>query len=214
MIKALVTLFFIGFIVIAILFIDFAYKTFSYDQKNVSADAIIVLTGGKGRVDEGVRLYREGKGRWMFFIGVDPSVQLSDLYSPQSGEPSAAGVILEKSSRNTLENAWYARHLIKDKDVKSVLLITSRYHMKRATILLRNALPKDVTIYPYPIDSTNLKEKWWNHRGSFSLLFGEFYKYCMFRFFFIMAPGELRLDKLGSAGETIQDIPSRALALS
>ena len=211
MIKAFVTLFFLVFIVIAILFIDFTYKTFSYDQREVSADAIIVLTGGIGRVDEGVRLYREGKVRWLFFVGVDPSVRLSDLYSPGSGDPSAARVVLEKTSRNTLENAWYARHLIKDKDVKSVLLITSRYHMKRATILLRNALPKDVAIHPYPIDSTNLKEKWWNHRGSFRLLFGEFYKYCMFRFFFIMAPGELRLDKLGNASEII---PSEKVALS
>ena len=72
------------------------------------------------------------------------------------------------------------------------MLITSRYHMKRASILLRNALPKDVAIYSYPVDSKNLKEAWWNHGGSFQLLFREFYKYCMFRAFFLLAPDELR----------------------
>jgi len=190
--KALVTLLFIIVVVIAMLFIDFVYKTFSYRQSEVKADAVVVLAGGKGRVDEGVRLYRARKGDWLFFIGVDPSVRKSDLYVPRRGDPSPDGVILEKVSRNTLENAIYGRDIIMEKDVRSILLITSRYHMKRASILLRNALPKDVAIYPYPVDSVNLKEAWWSHVGSFHLLFNEFYKYCMFRAFFLFAPGELR----------------------
>lgn len=191
-IKAFITFLCLALVVIAMLFIDFAYKTFSYRQRDVTADAIVVLAGGKGRVEEGVRLFREGKGRWLFFVGVDPSVRRSDLYKPRSGDPSAAGVVLEKSSRNTLENAIYGRDVIMEKDVRSIVLITSRYHLKRASILLRNALPKDVAIYPYPVDSKNLKEDWWSHQGSFHLLFGEFYKYCMFRAFFLLAPGELR----------------------
>ena len=191
-IKAFITLLCLAMVVVAMLFIDFTYKTFSYRQRAVTADAIVVLAGGKGRVEEGVRLYREGKGQWLFFVGVDPSVRRTDLYHPRSGDPPAAGVILEKSSRNTLENAIYGRDVIMEKDVRSIVLITSRYHLKRASILLRNALPKDVAIYPYPVDSKNLKEDWWSHRGSFYLLFGEFYKYCMFRLFFLLAPGELR----------------------
>ncbi|NVN90810.1 MAG: YdcF family protein [Desulfuromonadales bacterium] len=191
-IKAFITLLCLALVVIAMLFIDFTYKTFSYRQREVTADAIVVLAGGKGRVEEGVRLYREGKGRWLFFVGVDPSVRRTDLYKPHSGDPPASGVILEKASRNTLENAIYGRDVIMDKDVRSIVLITSRYHLKRASILLRNALPKDVAIYPYPVDSKNLKEDWWSHQGSFHLLFGEFYKYCMFRAFFLLAPGELR----------------------
>lgn len=191
-IKALITLLAVILVVLAMLFIDFTYKTFSYRPREVKADAIVVLAGGKGRVEEGVRLYREGKADWLFFIGVDPSVRRSDLYRPRRGDPSPDGVVLEKSSRNTLENAIYGRDVIMDKDVRSILLITSRYHMKRASILLRNALPKDVAIYPYPVDTKNLKETWWSHEGSFRLLFGEFYKYCMFRAFFSLAPGELR----------------------
>jgi uncharacterized SAM-binding protein YcdF (DUF218 family) len=191
-IKAFITLLLIAMVVIAMLFIDFTYKTFSYRQRDVKADAIVVLAGGKGRVDEGVRLYRERKGEWLFFIGVGPAVRLSDLYQPLPGDPSPEGVILEKASRNTLENAVYGRDIIMGKNVRSIVLITSRYHMKRASILLRNSLPRDVAIYPYPVDSKNLKEAWWSHVGSFHLLFSEFYKYCMFRAFFALAPGELR----------------------
>lgn len=190
--KAFITLLCLALVVVAMLFIDFTYKTFSYRQREVKADAIVVLAGGKGRVEEGVRLYRKGKGHWLFFIGVDPTVRRSDLYQPRFGDPPKDGVILEKASRNTLENAIYGRDVIMSKDIRSIVLITSRYHMKRASILLRNALPKDVAIYPYPVDSKNLKEEWWSHQGSFHLLFGEFYKYCMFRAFFLLAPGELR----------------------
>jgi len=191
-VKAFITLLIIALLAIAILFIDFTYKTFSYRPREVRADAIVVLAGGKGRVEEGVRLYRERKAQWLFFIGVDPSVRRADLYQPRPGDPTPDGVILEKASRNTLENAIYGRDVIMRKEVRSILLITSRYHMKRASILLRNALPKDVAIYAYPVDSRNLKEEWWNHGGSFHLLFTEFYKYCMFRSFFLLAPGELR----------------------
>ncbi len=191
-IKAFITLAIILLVAIAALFIDFTYKTFSYRQSSVKADAIVVLAGGKGRVDEGVRLYRERRAAYLFLVGVDPSVRKSDLYRPRLGDPSADGVILERASRNTLENAILGRDVILRQQVSSILLITSRYHMKRAAILFRNALPRDLTIYPYPVDTRNLKEDWWSHGGSFYLLFSEFYKYCMFRTFFSFAPAELK----------------------
>lgn len=190
--KALTTLAVILILAVSALFIDFTYKTFSYRPVLRKADAIVVLAGGKGRVDEGVRLFRKGEAQYLLFVGVDPSVRKGDLYRPQQNDPPADRVILEKASRNTLENAIFGRDVIARHNIRSILLITSRYHLKRAAILFRNALPRDVVIYPYPVDTINLKESWWSHGGSFHLLFREFYKYCMFRFFFLLAPGELR----------------------
>lgn len=192
LVKACISFLAIAAIVAGVLFVDFAYKTFSYRQNNQKTDAIVVLTGGKGRVTEGVRLYRQRTARYLIVVGADPAVRRSDIYQPGPGDPSAEGVILEKNSRNTLENAIYGREVITRHNIKSILLITSRYHLKRATILMRNALPQNCAIYPYPVDTSNLKETWWNHSRSFSLLFSEFYKYCMFRAFFWFAPGELR----------------------
>lgn len=186
--KGLFSLLVVFFIVLSVLFVDFVYKTFSLSRRDVKTDAIVVLTGGRGRVEEGIRLYRAGQGKMLFLIGVDPSVKKRELYTGAGAE----NVYLEKVSRNTLENAVYGRDLIMKHEVSSIKLITSRYHMKRSTILFRNALPKDVAIYPHPVDTRNLKEKWWNDKGSFKLLFSEFYKYCLLRFFFLLAPGELR----------------------
>ncbi len=198
-IKGFLTLCIIGLVVVTALFIDFTYKTFSYRQNTRKADAIVVLAGGKGRVEEGVRLFREHRAKYLLFVGVDPSVRTSDLYRPKPGDPDAENVILEKSSRNTLENSLFGRDVIVRSGARSILLITSRYHLKRASILFHNSLPKDITIIPYPVDSVNLKESWWSHGGSFQLLFREFYKYCMFRMFFVFAPGELRASVLSSA---------------
>jgi len=191
-IKAVMTLFILFLLMTTVLFVDFAYKTFSLRQREVKSDAIVVLTGGRGRVEEGIRLFRENRGQWLFLIGVDPAVRKGDLFRERSGEKGEERVILEQSSRNTLENALYARDLIIRNDIRSLTLITSRYHMKRATLLFRNVLPRDIAIYPHPVDSRNLQESWWSHGGSFRLLFSEFYKYCIFRFFFLVAPGELR----------------------
>lgn len=190
--KAFLSLLMLALLIVTALFVDFAYKTFSARPRQVQADAIVVLAGGKGRVEEGVRLFRERRASWLFLVGVDPTVRKSDLYRPKPGDPSADNVILEKMSRNTLENAIYGRDILAEHKVRSVLLITSRYHLKRSAILFRNALAPDVALYPYPVDSSNVKEEWWHHLGTFRLLFSEFYKYCIFRVFFLFSPGELR----------------------
>jgi len=180
------------FLLIIVLFVDFTYKTFSQHQQDLNCDAIVVLAGGRGRIEEGSRLYRENRAPWLFLIGVDPSVRKSDLFTELKGGRSGDGVYLEKVSRNTLENALYAKEIIMRHNVRSVNLITSRYHMKRAALIFRHVLPKEVVIYSHPVDTKNLKEEWWNHSGSFRLLFSEFYKYYLFRIFFFLAPTELQ----------------------
>ncbi|MDY0300626.1 MAG: YdcF family protein [Trichlorobacter sp.] len=188
---------FISFLIMAILliitlFVDFTYKTFSATPRLVQTDAIVVLAGGTGRIDEGIRLFREGNARLLFLVGVDPLVRKSDLYNFGADDPLSGQVILEKASRNTMENALFTRSILQQHNVRSILLITSRYHLKRSAILFRNTLPRDLAIYPYPVDSVNVKEQWWQYVGSFKLLFSEFYKYCLFRTFFLLAPGEMR----------------------
>lgn len=191
-IKGLFSLFVLLALILTVLFVDFVYKTFSVRQRDVKTDAVVVLAGGKGRIEEGVRLYREGKGERLFLIGVDPSVRKSDLFVEKAGQRGGEEVYLEKVSRNTLENAILARQMLITYNVRSMLLITSRYHMKRSLLLFRQVFPKDVAIYPYPVTGSSSVEGWWSHGGSVRLLFSEFYKYCLFRFIFLFSPGELR----------------------
>ena len=106
-IKGLFSLLVLLLLILSVLFVDFVYKTFSLSQREVQTEAIVVLTGGRGRIEEGVKLYREGKGRQLFLIGVDPLVKKKELFRGDGAEQ----VYLENVSRNTLENAVYARDL-------------------------------------------------------------------------------------------------------
>jgi len=190
--KGLISCVLLVFLLVSVLFVDFVYKTFSFRVRDLNPDAVVVLAGGKGRIEEGVRLYREGKGERLFLIGVDPLVKKSDLYKEDLMVRSSEQVYLEKISRNTLENAIFARELIVKNNVRSMLLITSRYHMKRSLLIFRNILPKDIAIYPHPVAVKNSAEAWWSHGGSLRLLFSEFYKYCLYRIVFLFSQGELR----------------------
>ncbi len=175
-------------VVLLCLFVGFTWEVFSLKPKQAATDAVVVLAGGKGRIEEGVRLYRAGGGDALYLIGVDPSVRMRDLVKVKPDEQ----IILEKQSTTTLENAIYARDLLARREVKSLQLITSRYHMLRAELIFRNLLSKNIAIYPHPVDSRNFREEWWRYGGSFKLLFTEFYKYYLYRIFFLFASGELR----------------------
>ena len=188
LIRSFVALVLLCAVVVLCLFVGFTWEVFSLKPKNTTTDAVVVLAGGKGRIEEGVRLYRAGGGGALYLIGVDPSVRMRDLVKEQPGEQ----ILLENMSTNTLENALYARDLLARKQVRSLQLITSRYHMLRAQLIFRNVLPKDIAIYPHPVDSRNLREEWWRYGGSFRLLFTEFYKYYLYRLFFLFASGDLR----------------------
>jgi uncharacterized SAM-binding protein YcdF (DUF218 family) len=192
LLKGLIAVLILLAFLVSALFIDFVYKTFSYRAIDYTVDAIVVLAGGRGRVEEGVKLFKSGKGEHLFLIGVDPVVKKADLYTEKSGERSGEEVYLEKASRNTLENAIFAREMMQKNNVRSMLLITSRYHMKRSLLIFRSILPKDIAIYPHPVAIKNSAEQWWSHGGSLRLLFSEFYKYCLYRVIFIFSQGELR----------------------
>ena len=192
LLKGFISLILLAVLVVSVLFIDFVYKTLSFKVRDLNPDAVVVLAGGRGRIEEGVRLYREGKGQHLFLIGLGPSIKKTDLYKETEGVRSGEQVYLEKVSRNTLENAIFARELIFRNNVRSMLLITSRYHMKRSLLIFRSLLPKDIAIYPHPVTSKNSSEAWWNNSGSLRLLFSEFYKYCLYRVIFIFSQGELR----------------------
>ena len=93
LLKGLFSLLVLLLLAVSVLFVDFVYKTFSVSPRDVKTDAIVVLTGGRGRVEEGVKLYREGAGRKLFLIGVDPLVKKGELYRWERAD----NVYLEKA---------------------------------------------------------------------------------------------------------------------
>src|SRR3984893_1455975 len=83
----------------------------SADDRTEPADAIIVLTGGSQRLNSGIALLREGKGRKLFISGVNHHVDLQDLLRSSgedlelAGEWAACRVVLGYRAVDTLGNA-------------------------------------------------------------------------------------------------------------
>jgi uncharacterized SAM-binding protein YcdF (DUF218 family) len=113
-----------------------------------STDAIVVLTGGPGRVSRGVEILRKGEARRMLISGVDRRVRPADIAATYA-IPAApmARIDLGRSAVDTRSNALETRRWIAEHGFRSVRLVTTDWHMRRARFELRQVL-RGVTVVP------------------------------------------------------------------
>src|SRR3990172_8928037 len=163
------------------LYIDFAKNAGRYKAENNRADAIVVLTGGLGRVSKGFELFAGGKAMHLILAGAAKDATLESIFFQKDLVQDKVNIILEKSSTSTYENAVEIKKIIEAKSIKSIILITSFYHMKRASYTFSRILPGEIRLYLYPVATPNFDEKmWWRGRGPV-LLAGEFFKFYWYR---------------------------------
>ncbi len=119
------------------------------------ADAIFVLTGGENRIAEGFRAWREGKGRDLFILGAGRDARLEQVLPGHGalGPGERGRVRLEGWSRNTFENAISAKSFVMINGYRSVILVTSDYHVPRALRAFLTVLPPDVSVSVLPVRS-------------------------------------------------------------
>lgn len=180
----IISFFFVMVWVIFWLFIDFAKDVGKVDMECSYADAIVAITGGRGRMEAGLKMLLAGKGKYLILSGVDKESNVESIFFMRIWEKKVMPdrVILEKDSRSTYENALATRKIIDSYDFKSIILLTSEYHMKRALYTFKRILPQDVMICPYPLNTPNFKvDTWWKDRKSLSMLLTEFIKFYWYR---------------------------------
>ena len=133
----------LGFIVFAVT----VPKPASGD-KAAPVGAVIVLTGGEGRIARGLEVLRRGWATQLLVAGVDPEVQQQEFATEYHVEPRLMQccVTLGKESVDTRSNAQEALRWIALRQVKTVRLVTADWHMRRAYWELRRVLPADVTV--------------------------------------------------------------------
>ncbi|MBI4745821.1 MAG: YdcF family protein [Deltaproteobacteria bacterium] len=147
------------------------------------ADAIVVLTGGAGRVEEGLRLFREGRGGRLILSGVEETSTLDTIFPGRDLKTSVdtSRIILDIESRSTIDNAINVKKIAEGRGFKSLVLVTSSYHMKRASTIFSKIISGDVKLYRHPVSGPNFKdEEWWQSRKSLKLVTSEFFKYIWF----------------------------------
>src|ERR1700722_9032675 len=130
-----------------------------------SADGIVVLTGGPSRVTDGRERPAAGRGKRLLITGVNPGTTTGDI-ARQTVDYSRllkCCVDLDYSALNTLGNAVQARLWAIEHGFKSLIVVTSSYHMPRALAELAHQLP-DAALIPFPVVSDRLRiEPWWSN---------------------------------------------------
>lgn len=104
-------------------------------------DGIVVLTGGAGRVQRGAALLAQDAARRMLISGVDRRVTAAELAATYHLAPALmARVDLGRSAVDTRSNALETRRWIASHGYRSIRLVTTDWHMRRARFELRQVL--------------------------------------------------------------------------
>jgi uncharacterized SAM-binding protein YcdF (DUF218 family) len=147
------------------------------------ADGIVVLTGGAERIPNGVALLAAGRASRMLISGVNP--QVSDV-AVAKDKPSLAAfntccVDFGREAADTIGNAAEARKWVEAHGFRSVMVVTSAYHIPRSLAEFAEALP-DRTLIPYPVVRSELGlDAWWRNPAAARLLGAEYLKYLLAR---------------------------------
>ncbi|MBL6928575.1 MAG: YdcF family protein [Rhodospirillales bacterium] len=145
-------------------------------------DAIVVLTGGQGRLETGLNLLSSDKAGKLFVSGVYRGIDVKTLLRMfrHTGADMEERVRIGDAT-NTAGNAAETSDWIRRHDIRSIRLVTASYHMPRSLLEFRHAM-SDIAIIPHPVFSDNVKQKkWWAWRGTTALIAGEFTKYLLAR---------------------------------
>jgi uncharacterized SAM-binding protein YcdF (DUF218 family) len=137
-------------------------QTMSSWTEDVSADCAVVLTGGPYRIREGVDLLSRHSVKKLIISGVNPQVELRDVFGPWPyyGDIHDEDIILERRSRTTYGNAQQTLPLVEALGCRDFVLVTSRSHMYRALQTFRAEFPARYSITPRAVPGVNDTSVW------------------------------------------------------
>ena len=136
-------------------------------------DAVVVLTGGSGRLEHAVEVLRDGKAERLLVAGADPSVTKGDIVRRLGGRSRTVRCCIDLGSESvdTRSNAEEARRWLKKNRYESLRLITSDWHMRRASYEFRRVLGRDFEMVTDAVRT----------EPSFLILFSEYNKFVLRR---------------------------------
>ena len=147
------------------------------DRPELATEAIVVPTGGSGRLEEGLHLLESGVAQMLFVTGVGEGVERAELRERYDPALWACCVELGYEAEDTAANAQEAAAWMESRSFTNLRLVTSGYHMLRATMEFRSAMP-NATLVAHPVFPEHVKvEHWWRYRGTAALIASEFTKY-------------------------------------
>lgn len=175
--------------------LDLIGQSIVHEDALQPAEAIVVLTGSfsGNRVEEAVRLYKKGLGKWLVFTGypVYPGTFTDTFmkhYAIQLGVPEDKILTQEapaNTERNTFGEARLNLDLLKKKGIERFILVTSQFHTGRARFVYRQVIAQEQPGMSFithgAFDSNYPVEGWWESREGQKGMFYEVTKNLYYR---------------------------------
>ena len=146
-------------------------------------DAIVVLTGGLDRVETALDLLEGGAAPRLLVSGAATGLTPAALARVHGRDPAAlaGGLAIGHAAATTAGNAaetaaWIAAEAASGRPVRTLRVVTAAYHMPRAMLELRRALP-GVELVAHPVVPAILREGEVPFSRTVTLLGGEYLKF-------------------------------------
>lgn len=146
-------------------------------------DAIVVVTGGSQRVGDAIGLLGADRGARLLISGVNEKTGREELarLNPASRDLLACCVDLDYRARNTIGNAIETRRWVRQHGFRSLLVVTSNYHMPRTLAEFAHAMP-GLRFVAHPVVTDQLDTTgWWYRWSTIKVLVPEYAKYLVAR---------------------------------
>ncbi|HYZ44588.1 MAG TPA: YdcF family protein [Xanthobacteraceae bacterium] len=126
------------------------------------ADGIVALTGGASRITDAIELLASGRGKRLLISGAYRGTNSNEIsrLNPEFERWVRCCVDFDRSL-NTLGNAVETKRWAESRGFRSLIVVTSNYHMPRALAEIAHQLP-EVTLVPFPVVTDRQRaERWW-----------------------------------------------------
>ena len=150
------------------------------DDSHQTTQAIVVLTGGTGRVETGLDLLASGKADRLFVSGVYKGIDVKSLMRAFRRDTASLKDRIDiGTAEDTIANAIETARWMQHRAYTSLRLVTGAYHMPRSLLEFRRLLPT-TTIIAHPVFPEHVKQdEWWAWPGTATLVASEYNKFLL-----------------------------------
>lgn len=171
------------------------------DEPPQRADAIVVLSGSfPDRILEAVDLYHADLAPLIVLcrepenagfkqlrergVVLPRGFELNQSVAEQLGVPAAAIIVVDRSETSTFSEARRMLEFLARRHIESILLVTSKFHTRRAAAIYRYLAAGQIRIITRPTRYGRFQpDSWWHDRMSTRRVLIEYQKLLLFELF-------------------------------